>query len=223
MRINADFSQPIFITPEDYHWVASPNGEVKRMMLDRIGTEKARATSLVEFGQNSVFPEHQHPLGEEVFVLSGIFTENFNTHYPQGWYLRNPHQSRHQVSSQEGCMIFVKLMQMSENEMVPTQINTNDPRNWRCIENRWICPLFESESEKTYLEQIKPSHQLVESCEQGLEIFILDGQLLTTTKIYPTGSWIRLPINSKVQFIADVIGATLYVKSRHLQHAINIW
>jgi len=44
MLINADFSQPASLKPEQHQWVASPQGGVKRMMLDRIGAEKARAT-----------------------------------------------------------------------------------------------------------------------------------------------------------------------------------
>ena len=223
MRINADFSQPAIIMPENYHWVESPKGEVKRMMLDRIGTEKARATSLVEFGKHSTFPEHQHPLGEEVLVLSGVFTENSHLHYPQGWYLRNPHQSSHQVSSQEGCLIFVKLMQMSEDEKQRVQINTNDPQNWKNINNLLICPLFESEQEKTYLVQLQPSQQLIEDSKQGLEIFILEGQLLAEDHLYMSGCWLRLPIDSKTQFTADLSGAKLYIKTRHLQHTIDMW
>ena len=82
------------------------------MMLDRIGNEKARATSLVKYAPESAFPEHQHPLGEEVLILSGIFTENAEDDYPAGWNLRNPHNSTHRVSSKAGCLIFVKLMQM---------------------------------------------------------------------------------------------------------------
>ena len=40
-------------------------------MLDRIGTEKARATTIVEFQPNSKFPEHEHVGGEEFLVLKG--------------------------------------------------------------------------------------------------------------------------------------------------------
>lgn len=112
MFIPADFSQPVIIKPEDYHWVKSPGGEVDRMMFDRIGYGKARATSLVKYAPKSAFPEHQHPLGEEVLILSGIFTENAEDDYPAGWNLRNPHNSTHRVSSKAGCLIFVKLMQM---------------------------------------------------------------------------------------------------------------
>ena len=37
MRLNADFSHFACVTPEQYHWVASPSAGVERMMLDRIG------------------------------------------------------------------------------------------------------------------------------------------------------------------------------------------
>ena len=43
MRLNADFSHFACMTPEQYHWVASPSAGVERMMLDRIGEEVARA------------------------------------------------------------------------------------------------------------------------------------------------------------------------------------
>ena len=49
MRLNADFSQRVTIGPEQYQWVESPVAGVQRMMLDRIGDEVARATSLVRY------------------------------------------------------------------------------------------------------------------------------------------------------------------------------
>jgi anti-sigma factor ChrR (cupin superfamily) len=223
MFIHADFSQPVIIKPEDYHWVKSPGGEVDRMMFDRIGDEKARATSLVKYAPESAFPEHQHPLGEEVLILSGIFTENAEDDYPAGWYLRNPHHSTHRVSSKVGCLIFVKLMQMTEHEIEPTRINTNDPANWKLTEHQMICPLFQSEHEQTYLEKLKPDQIFVEKSKQGIELLIIKGQLFCGTEIYPAGSWVRFPINSAAKFQAGPSGTTLYVKTGHLQHAIDVW
>src|SRR6516164_874374 len=49
MLVNADFSRRVVIAPEDYRWIASPRGEVERMMLDRLGGEEARATSIVRY------------------------------------------------------------------------------------------------------------------------------------------------------------------------------
>lgn len=49
MQLNADFSERVVVRPEDYSWVDSPMPGVERMMLDRIGDEVARATSLVRY------------------------------------------------------------------------------------------------------------------------------------------------------------------------------
>ena len=55
IEVNADFSQPVVIKPDDYQWEASPMPGVDRMKLDRIGDEIARATSLVRYQPNSHF------------------------------------------------------------------------------------------------------------------------------------------------------------------------
>ncbi len=139
MLLNADFSQRAIITPDDYRWVPSPQPGVERVMLDRIGREQARATSLVRYAPASVFPEHNHPGGEEILVLSGTFTEN-GVDYPAGWYLRSPDGSSHQPSSRDGTTIFVKLRQMADDERQPVRINTKDDKNWHGQEQRKNLP-----------------------------------------------------------------------------------
>lgn len=108
MQINADFTQPALVPPQQHQWVASPQAGVERIMLDRTGAERGRATSIVRYAPDSRFPHHQHPEGEEILVLSGVFSEG-DHHYPQGWYLRNPAGSGHAPHSAEGAVIFVKL------------------------------------------------------------------------------------------------------------------
>ena len=82
MRLNADFSKRIVVRPEDYEWVPSPMPGVERMMLDRIGDEVARATSLVRYQPGSKFSAHTHDGGEEFFVLEGKFGDEHGL-YPQ--------------------------------------------------------------------------------------------------------------------------------------------
>ena len=120
MLLNSDFSQRAIVTPDDYQWIPSPQPGVERVMLDRIGREQARATSLVRYAPGSKFPAHSHPGGEEILVLDGIFTEN-GVDYPAGWYLRSPDGSSHQPSSRGGTTIFVKLRQMSADERQPVR------------------------------------------------------------------------------------------------------
>lgn len=216
MLINADFSQAVIAKPEDYHWVRSPRGEVERAMLDRIGDEVARATSLVKYAPNTTFPEHRHPQGEEILVLSGVFTENDDQHYSAGWYLRNPHDSKHQPSSKEGALIFVKLMQIPITENETVRINTNDPAQWKTIGNRLVCPLFDASYEHTYLERFHLYQSFEAKSNKGLEILVIRGQLTKDGVSYEVGTWIRLPHKEHMNFVAGPAGATLYIKAGHL-------
>lgn len=56
LLIHADFAIPAIVTPDQYDWVSSPQVGVERVMLDRIGGEVARATSIVRYAAESYFP-----------------------------------------------------------------------------------------------------------------------------------------------------------------------
>ena len=53
MELNADFSQRVLLHTHDIPWKASPMPGVDRRMLDRIGNEVARATSIVRYAPGS--------------------------------------------------------------------------------------------------------------------------------------------------------------------------
>ncbi len=108
--INADFFHPVWLNRDDGEWVASPQGGVERLMLDRVGDEVAVATSLVRYAPESQFPAHDHALGEEYVVLEGEFGDEHGR-YPAGTYVRNPAGTNHTPFSEPGCLIFVKLRQ----------------------------------------------------------------------------------------------------------------
>lgn len=52
---------------------------------------------------------------------------------------------------------------------------------------------------------------------------MLTGALCSGTQIYPAGSWLRLPQDSDLQLKATKTGASIYVKSGHLQYAMQVW
>ena len=123
--INADFEQRVVILPTDYQWVDSPMPGVERMMLDRVGDEVARATSIVRYAPNSEFSPHVHNGGEEFFVLEGVFADEHQS-YPKGSYVRNPIGTSHTPKiGKEGATIFVKLQQFdptdTEQKVIDTQ------------------------------------------------------------------------------------------------------
>ncbi|MEM8684922.1 MAG: cupin domain-containing protein, partial [Pseudomonadota bacterium] len=125
MRLHADFKQRVVVRPDDYQWVPSPAAGVDRMMLDRVGDEVARATSLVRYAANSEFPSHQHGGGEEIFVLDGEFADE-NGAYGVGSYLRNPIGTSHSPRiGADGALIFVKLHQFDKRDTEQKVIDTH--------------------------------------------------------------------------------------------------
>ena len=76
MQLNSDFSQKVLIHDRDNPWQTSPAIGVERKMLDRIGNEIARATTIVRFAPQSSFEPHTHYGGEEYIVLDGVFRMN---------------------------------------------------------------------------------------------------------------------------------------------------
>src|SRR5437773_5517470 len=123
MRINADFTKRASVHAGESEWVKSPMPGVERRMLDRIGDEVARATSIVRYAPGTAFSPHTHSGGEEFYVLDGTFQDERGD-YPAGSYVRNPPTSRHTPRSQAGCTIFVKLFQFDPADRSHVTIDT---------------------------------------------------------------------------------------------------
>jgi quercetin dioxygenase-like cupin family protein len=216
MLVNADFSRRATVAPGQYRWVRSPQGGVERAMLDRVGGEAARATSIVRYAPGSCFPRHHHPGGEEILVLSGTFCED-GERYPAGWYLRNPPGSVHRPSSPEGAVIFVKLRQMQPAETARVRIDTNAASSWRHGAEGDTCPLFSGATELVCLHRLAAGQRLSTRFDNGAEVFVIAGRVRVASTEYECGSWLRLPPGDRPAIAADPGGATLYVKTGHLR------
>ena len=113
--LNMNFAQRVVIDTESMPWVASPAKGVWRKPLEREDAESGYTTSVVRYDAGSRFNTHPHPMGEEIFVLEGIFSDEQGD-YPAGTYLRNPPGSQHAPFSDQGCTILVKLNQFDESD-----------------------------------------------------------------------------------------------------------
>lgn len=218
MELNADFSKRIVIRPADYHWRASPMLGVTRMMLDRIGDEVARATTIVRYAPNSEFSAHIHGGGEEFYVLEGVFSDEHQD-YPAGTYVRNSIGTAHTPKiGAEGATIFVKLHQFKENDLEQKAIHTFNER-WRpgLVEGLEVMPLHEHETEHVALVKWAPNTQFTAHQHWGgEEILVLEGTFFDEHGSYPKGSWIRSPhLSEHTPFTQDE-GTTILVKTGHL-------
>lgn len=212
MFVNADFTRRAIVAPDQYVWVASPQGGVERVMLDRLGEEKARATSIVGYAPGSHFPSHQHPGGEEIFVLSGTFSED-DEHYPAGWYLRNPPGSSHRPFTDDGAIIFVKLWQMPAGEDRRIRIDSRSPDNWSGPSGRESCRLFASEHEQVWLQRFLPREAIFSEDAGSAELLVLTGEVVLEGSTYQRGTWMRLPAGDVSDLASGPSGATLYLKT----------
>ena len=220
MNLNADFKARALVHSNDLPWTPSPMAGVDRRMLDRIGDEVARATSIVRYAPGSHFSEHTHTGGEEFIVLEGIFSDEHGD-FPAGSYVRNPPTSAHTPRSDDGCTIFVKLWQFQPEDRTHVVIDMNKmefiPDATR--PGVGVMTLFKDAFETVRAERWTPGATVTQDLPEGGEFLVLDGALTEGGDRLVKGSWLRLPEGSRLDATAGPEGARLWTKQRHLPHA----
>lgn len=219
-QINADFSARAVSHAGEAPWVAAPAPGVERRMLDRMGGEVARATSLVRFAPGSAFPSHIHKGGEEFLVLEGVFQDEQGD-FPAGSYVRNPPLSSHAPSAPEGATLFVKLWQFDAEDRASVRINTNrcERENAAGRQDVSVIPLHRDAREEVRIEVWKPGAQVSIEKHEGLEILVLEGGFHEGDELFARHSWLRLPPSQDLRAMAGLEGTRVWMKLGHLSVA----
>jgi anti-sigma factor ChrR (cupin superfamily) len=215
MRINADYTLRVVLNHHELPWVTSPESGVERRMLDRVGDEVARATSIVRYQPGSRFRSHTHDRGEEILVLDGVFSDE-NGDYPAGTYLMNPPGSSHAPFSETGCTLFVKLRHLGAGTLHREVIDTRRG-HWRpgLVPGLSVMPLMTQGSGSTLVRWAPNTYFNTHRHHGGEEIFVVGGVFSDEHGTYPEGSWIRSPhLSQHTPF--SVEGCTIFVKTGHL-------
>jgi anti-sigma factor ChrR (cupin superfamily) len=217
MEINADFSRRVAVHAARLPWVPSPMAGVERRMLDRIGDEVARATSIVRYAPGSQFSPHTHGGGEEFLVLDGVFQDEHGD-YPAGSYVRNPPTSRHTPGSASGCVLFVKLWQFDPADRIEVTVNTAGTAYAADASRPGVelLPLFRDDGEDVRLEQWTPGAAIMLDVSGGAELLVLDGGFDQGGESFAPQSWLRLPAGSRLQATAGPQGCRIWIKTGHL-------
>ncbi len=217
MRLNADFSRRASVHAAGLPWVASPMAGVERRMLDRVGAEVARATSIVRYAPGSQFSRHTHGGGEEFLVLDGVFQDEHGD-YPPGCYVRNPPTSAHTPGSAPGCTIFVKLWQFDPADRMPVRLNTAE-RAFTAVPDRpgvTVQALFADAVEQVRLERWAPGAAVSIAPNGGLELLVLSGSFAEQQEDFVTHSWLRLAPGARFATTAGPGGCRVWIKTGHL-------
>ena len=217
MELNANFSKRAVVHAARVSWVPSPIAGVERRMLDRIGEEVSRATSIVRYAPNSHFSAHTHGGGEEFLVLDGVFSDEHGD-FPAGSYIRNPPGSRHTPGSDKGCTIFVKLWQFDPEDRTHLRIDaTKMPflaaRDRQGVE---ILPLYQDAHENVRLERWSADAQIFLPATGGVEILVLEGSFGDGNETFEPLSWLRLPADAMLTARSGANGCKVWIKTGHL-------
>lgn len=228
MKIHSNFKLFAATNFDASKYIASPAYGVNRFMLDRIGEEKARATTVVEHRPSSRFPRHTHIGGEEFIVLKGTFKDQFGA-FPAGTYVRNPVGSEHEPwVDDDGCTILVKLLQMADTGegTTPLHVNVQEAKTkmGRTTEYGTVVDLYHNGQtgeivQMCWLDGDK-TFAVDTLCEGGEELFVIEGSLRLGDETYSEWGWLRLPAETpsarRLELKAGPQGAQVYRKTGHL-------
>jgi len=178
-------------------WTPSPSTSVWRKRLHLVGPpESGQVTSVVRYEPHSTFPMHDHPEGEEILVLEGVFSDEHGD-WAAGTYLLNPEGFRHAPFSEPGCLLFVKLRQFAGVErhhvVVDTQQLSWEPTSIPGVTRK---VLYQQRGfyDVTLLERWDHgTNPGLISYAEGAELFVLQGEFADQYGEYRSGCWLRLP------------------------------
>lgn len=215
MNLHADYSERIVINHHDLPWLASPEPGVERRMLDRIGDELAKASTVVRYLPESQFSTHHHDLGEEILVLDGMFSDETGD-YPAGTYIMNPPGSAHAPFSKAGCTLFVKLRHLGLDQIEREVVDTTKAQ-WLqgMVAGLTVMPLMRQGTGSTLVRWAPKTYFNPHQHYGGEEIFVVEGVFEDEHGVYKAGSWIRSPHMSMHKPFSKE-GCTIFVKTGHL-------
>jgi anti-sigma factor ChrR (cupin superfamily) len=217
MELNANFDQRVLVHASENPWQASPMPGVDRRMLDRIGGEVARATTIVRYAPGSRFSAHTHTGGEEFIVLEGVFQDEHGD-YPAGTYVRNPPTTSHTPGSEAGCTIFVKLWQfdMDDRNQFRKDMAAEAEERGAGVK---VADLHRDAREHVTYWALEAGAEITLDAPGGTEVLVLTGSLEEGDETLVKDSWLRLPDGTPLAGKAGPEGATLWIKTGHLPFA----
>jgi anti-sigma factor ChrR (cupin superfamily) len=194
--INGDLSLRVAVDTESMPWTPSPSRTVNRKRVHLVGpVESGQVTSVVRYEPRSTFHTHDHPDGEEILVLDGVFSDEHGD-WPAGTYLLNPEGFRHAPFSREGCVLFVKLRQFPGRTREHVVLRT-ESMPWEPVRAGVAVRRLYSQAgfaDSVRLERWTARAELGRvGYPSGAEIFVLDGSFADLDGTFARGTWLRLP------------------------------
>ena len=200
--LNTDLSRRVSVDTQAMDWTQSPGGHVLRKRVHLSGqAESGQVTSVVRYKAGARFPAHDHPGGEEILVLDGVFSDEHGN-WPAGTYLLNPEGFRHGPFSEQGCTLFVKLRQFPGRDRKHIAMQTDNMPWIETGGGRAASKTLYTQqpyTDRTRLERWEsPADRGELTFPMGAELFVLEGSFSDQFDSYRSHSWLRIPAGDSV-------------------------
>ena len=220
---NANFDERIVVHSASLPWRNSDVNGVKIKVLEAVQCGEPRLTMLIQFEAGSFYDLRQHHGGEEFLVLAGSINDE-NGIYEAGCYVRNPAGTRHILTSAEGCTLFAKMGEFSEQDREQRQIETRTESLWLPgpVDDTSVLPLHMHDTRSVLLirwdnhAKFKPNLN-----PQGEEVFVINGTLRDDEGGYTDHHWIRNPVPHWQSWEGNA-ETLIYYKNGHFPSLNNV-
>jgi len=213
--INGDLATRVAVDTATMDWTPSPSRTVWRKRVHLVGPPEAgQVTSVVRYEPNSTFAAHDHPDGEEIIVLDGVFSDEHGD-WLAGTYLLNPEGFRHAPFSRQGCVLFVKLRQFPGRTRAHVALATT-ALPWQTttragieVQALYSQPGF---ADTMRLERWAPRAVVGRiDYPAGAELFVLEGAFDDEAGRFGPRTWLRLPPGA-AHAPSTAEGCVVYIK-----------
>lgn len=209
-------SAPTVMRGAQMEWTESPLPGVWRKRFFHSGpAEAGKVSSLVRYDAGCRFREHDHPDGEEILVLDGVFSDHRGD-FGAGHYLLSAEGFRHAPFSDQGCLIFVRLRQYPglgrDSLLFDSELGDWRSRGFPGAEQQF---LYRSDDypQSMWLTRLKPGTRApTVELPHGEEMVVLQGDLHDEFGSYGPLDYLRFPPGSRHTPFTQG-GCLLYVAS----------
>ncbi len=211
--MNSDIHQSVALKPENLDWKKS--GEHQKSLLDTPSWE----SSFLRIQPDTAINEDALSTGEEYLVLEGSLIYQDDTFTTGSYFRFPPTTSRDLTAGPDGALIFLKHGHFKPSDQQVLSLHQED-KNWRqgMVPGLSVMALYQHGHESMAFVKWAPNTQFNQHIHPGgEEIIVLEGTFHDESGSYPQGTWIRNKPYSKHTPYTESDGATIYVKTGHLE------
>ena len=199
VAVNADPNVVVSLQTNDMPWMPSDFPGVEEKVLECvIDPRKGRETLLMKFAPGASLPRETLKQRVDIFVMEGSCSDGIGD-YGQYTFVRNSPGTEIQLSSKQGCVLYVKRrepIRPTDNERLAIDSAAvawiDFPHRGAKVLHLYRDPhgIETSRFGRIFEDRQLPSHDH----SMGEETLILEGYLKDEYATYEPGAWFRMPI-----------------------------